>query len=265
FDHWLQKNYVDAYNIDFKYRMDDKETDFEKNLAPADLEQSMKLAKIIKHVWLESYVEVAGIDFMRKHAPAMLLVVGSAAWNEDGTITLGTAEGGLKITLNMVNWLDPANVEQMNEFFFKTMHHEFTHILQQDVNYPQEYNLISAADYNPSGWYNRRNPEQFAPLGFITPYAGSMPVEDITELTCCYITYTDEQWNEVYAAAGKEGRNKLDQKMTIMTKYMKDVWNIDMDELKKVVRRRMGEAKYMQLIEPSWLPLIEQDKMNSKP
>ena len=130
FDKWLNNNYVETYNIDYKYRLEDIESDFSKNLTPADLLQSMRLAKIIKHVWLESYVEVAGIDFMRKHAPAILHIVGSAAWNGDGTITLGTAEGGLKITLYMTNWLNPKDIANMNKWFFKTMHHEFTHILQ---------------------------------------------------------------------------------------------------------------------------------------
>lgn len=255
FDEWLYRNYVQTYNIDYKYRMDDKETDLTKNLAPAELINSMRLAKIIKHVWLEAYVEVAGIDFMRKHAPAILHIVGSAAWNGDGTITLGTAEGGLKITLYMTNWLNPKDIDSMNRYFFKTMHHEFTHILQQDVNYPQEYNLISAEDYRPSGWHNRHNIEDYAKLGFITDYAGSMAVEDITELTCCYVTFTDKEWQDVFDAAGEEGRAKLNQKLEIMKGYMKDEWNIDMDELKEVVRRRMNEVVNMDLLEPSWLPV----------
>lgn len=254
FDDWLNTNYVETYNIDYKYRMEDIESDFSKNLAPADLLQSMRLAKIIKHVWLESYVEVAGIDFMRKHAPAILHIVGSAAWNGDGTITLGTAEGGLKITLYMTNWLNPKDIANMNKWFFKTMHHEFTHILQQDINYPQEYNLISAEDYRPSGWQNRHELAAYASLGFITDYAGSMPVEDITEITCCYITFTDKEWNAVFEAAGEVGRAKLNQKVSIMKQYMLKVWKIDMDRLKEVVRRRMNEVIQMELLEPEWLP-----------
>lgn len=256
FDKWLQENYVDIYNVDYKYRMDDIELDYSKNLAPSEIEQSMRLAKIIKHVWLEAYVETAGDDFMRNHAPAILQVIGSASWNNDGTITLGTAEGGLKITLYMTNWLNPKDVNMMNEYFFKTMHHEFTHILQQDVNYPQEYNMISAEDYRPSGWVNRRNLSDYAPLGFITPYAGSMAVEDITELTCTYVTFTDQQWNAVFNAAGDAGRDKLNQKVGIMKRYMQEVWNIDMDKLKQVVRRRMSEVDNIQLLEPTWQPLI---------
>ena len=43
FDKWLTTNYVETYNIDYKYRLEDIESDFSKNLAPADLLQSMRL------------------------------------------------------------------------------------------------------------------------------------------------------------------------------------------------------------------------------
>lgn len=261
FDEWLYTNFVKEYNVDYKYRFDNNEADHTYNLIPAEMDKSMKLAKIIKHVWLEAYVEVAGANFMKKHAPGILQIVGSAAWNNDGTYTLGTAEGGLKITLYMANWLDPTNVDDMNRYFFKTMHHEFTHILQQDINYPQEYNLISASDYRPSGW-NNRSLSQFAPLGFITAYAGSSAVEDITELTCCYITYTDEQWNQVYNAAGTAGQAKIDQKVEIMKQYMQSVWNIDMDKLKEVVNRRMSEVSTLQLLEPDWESLLSNSSIS---
>lgn len=256
FDKWLHREYVETYNIDYKYRMEDIEIDMSYNLSPADLLQSMRLAKIIKHAWLEAYQEVGGVDFIRANAPAILHVIGSAAWNRDGTWLLGTAEGGLKITLYMANWLDPTNIEQMNQYFFHTMHHEFTHILQQTKNYPQEYNLISAADYSPSAWFNRRTLSSYAPLGFVTSYAGSKAVEDITEVTACYLTYTDSQWNDIFQAAGDEGRTKLNKKIEIMKSYMEDVWNIDMDLLREVVNRRMGEVLYMELLEPSWIPTL---------
>ncbi len=259
FDDWLHENYIQSYNIDFKYRMDDKDIDYNYNLAPASLSNSMQLAVIIKHAWLEAYTEVAGIDFIRKHAPAILPIIGCAAWNGDGTFTLGTAEGGLKITLYMGNWLDPTDIAKMNQYFFKTMHHEFTHILQQDVYYPNtDYDKISASDYRPSGWQNRHFPE-YAKLGFITAYAGSCAVEDITEVTACYITMTEDELRTVFDAAGEEGRQKLLEKIKIMKSYMKDVWHIDMDQLRKVVHRRMEEVVKMPLILPEWMPLIKNE------
>ena len=258
FDKWLKSNYIDTYNIDYKYKMDDKEIDFSKHLVPASIENSMKLASIIQHAWLDAYVEVAGFDFMRNHAPPMLQVIGSASWNSDGTITLGTAEGGLKITIYMANWLNPGNVEEMNNYFFNTMHHEFTHILHQDVNYPQDFNSISASDYSPSGWYNRSSINDYATMGFVSAYAGSMGSEDIVEVTCRYLTYTDEQWNRLYAAAGPVGSNKINQKVQIMKDYMSEKWNIDMDKLRDVVNRRMEEISLLQLLRPEWESLINQ-------
>jgi hypothetical protein len=47
---------------------------------------------------------------------------------------LGTAEGGLKITLYNAESLKPADLDNLNEYFFKTMHNEFSHILHQNIN-----------------------------------------------------------------------------------------------------------------------------------
>ncbi|MCI6278957.1 MAG: putative zinc-binding metallopeptidase [Porphyromonas sp.] len=258
FDKWLQKNYVDAYNVDFKYRMEDNERDRSKQLVPATIQNSMKLASIFRHSWFGVYDEVAGAHFMRRLAPRVIHIIGSASWNNDGTIVLATAEGGLKVTIYRANWVDESNPEDLNEMFFKTMHHEFTHILHQNVKWPQEYNVISAGSYSPSSWHNRRDMSEYASLGFVTAYAGHSPSEDITELTACYITYSQAQWDAVFKAAGEEGSAKLRQKLEIMKGYMKDNWNIDMDVLRDVNNRRLHEIPQLNLIEPDWRPLFEQ-------
>lgn len=245
FDKWILKNYVDAYNIDFKYRMEDIESDFSHNLVPADFDLSVKLAKVVKHAWLEAYDEVGGIDFTRRNAPKVIQVIGSASWNQ-GTFTLGTAEGGIKVTLYLGNWIDPTNAAKLNEYYFKVMHHEFAHILHQTKNYPQEYNLISAGNYAPTGWANR-NLSDVAPLGFVTSYAGSEPREDIAEITATYLTYTDEQWDEVWKLAGENGRAIIEQKISILRQYMKDSWNIDIEKLREVIARRCNEIKDLDL------------------
>ena len=69
FDRWLLENYVNPYNIDFKYRMEHIESDYTHNLVPTDFWLSVKLAKIVKHCWLEAYDEVGGLDFTRACAP----------------------------------------------------------------------------------------------------------------------------------------------------------------------------------------------------
>lgn len=42
-------------------------------------------------------------------------------------------------------------------------------------------------------------------------------------------------------AAGTKGRNHQ-QKLTIVKNYMQTAWNIDMDELRDVVQRRMSDV-----------------------
>lgn len=267
FDEYLFEKYTVPYNISFMYEMDDKEVDFSRWLAPARLDISMKMAKVVQHAWIDSYVEVAGVDFMREMAPRIIMLIGSPAYNNDGTMVLGTAEGGLKVTLYNSNWLDEKDPALMNELYFHTMHHEFTHILQQKFTWPQEYNTISQGDYAATSWQDRSYSES-AKLGFVSSYAGSQPVEDITEVTSYYLTYTDDEWDELlneYALIKDEegnvlstkGRDKILKKINIMKGYMKDRWNIDMDELRAVVQRRTAEASKIQLIQDNWLPLLE--------
>ena len=67
-------------------------------------------------------------------------------------MVLGTAEGGMKITLYNVNDINPDKIDinLLNEYYFQTMHHEFAHILHQTKNYDPAFdriteNAISAA------------------------------------------------------------------------------------------------------------------------
>ena len=38
-----------------------------------------------------------------------------------------------------------------------------------------------------------------------------------------YITYSQEQWDKIFKAAGEEGSAKIHQKLEIMKTYMKDL------------------------------------------
>ena len=169
------------YNIALKYHMEDIESNHDYTLAPADYDKSVKLAHIVKYAWLETYDEVAGIDFTRQYVPKVLHLVGSAAYEDNGTMVLGTAEGGLKVTLYLVNNLK-IDADFLNEYYFKTMHHEFAHILHQTKSYDQ------------------------------------------------------------METAGTKGAEIINQKLTIVKNYMQTAWNIDMDELRDVVQRRMSDV-----------------------
>lgn len=248
-DIWIEKNYLYPYNLDFKYRMEDIESSMSNNLVPIEYDLAVKMARIVKHVWFEAYDEVGGIEFTRTYGPKVIHLIGSRQWNPNGTVTLGYAEGGLKVTLVGGNWLDPANIPYMNEMYFQTMHHEFAHILHQTKNYPVEYNTLSEGHYSPSGWNNRNKLSDYAPFGFITAYGSSQPGEDIAEVTACYLTWTQDQWDTLEEGAGEEGWDIIQQKITIMKNYMKESYNIDMDKLRSIIDRRCAELQIMDLTE----------------
>ena len=113
FDKWLLSNYVYPYNIQVKYRLDDTETDVKYDLVPADYDNAVALMKIVKHVWIEAYDELWGIENTRTYVPRLIQLIGNVAYTESGMI-LGQAEGGLKVMLFRVNELDfsdPAKVD----------------------------------------------------------------------------------------------------------------------------------------------------------
>lgn len=195
FDAWLQKNYVEPYNIEFKYRFEYNESDTKYNLAPADYNKSIALAKLTKYLWLESYEELMGRDFIRTYAPKILNLIGSVAYDSNGGVVLGTAEGGMKIVLYNVNNLNYEKIDMdfLNEWYFVTMHHEFAHILHQTKNYPTAFNEISKSDYQSSSWVNLEDQEALE-MGFVNNYASSEAREDFVQTIAFYITYSDEEW-----------------------------------------------------------------------
>ena len=243
FDTWLLENYTEPYNIEFKYRFEDKETDDTYNLVAAEYNRSIALAKFTKYLWLESYEELLGPDFIRTYCPRLLFLVGSPAYNSDGSVVLGTAEGGLKITLYNVNSisLTSINVQNLNEWYFKTMHHEFAHILHQTKNYPTEFNEITPSGYQPTGWVNVDEQEALD-MGFVSPYASSETQEDFVEIIAIYVTNTPEYWDNMLSRASEEGRGYINQKLEIVKNYMTTTWGIDLDALRDIVQRRSQEV-----------------------
>ena len=245
FDTWLLENYTTPYNIEFKYRFEDMETDDTYNLVAADYDRSIALAKFTKYLWLESYEELLGPDFIRTYCPRLLFLVGSPAYNSDGSVVLGTAEGGLKITLYNVNSisLTSIDVEQLNYWYFKTMHHEFAHILHQTKNYPTEFNEITPSGYQPTGWVNVDEQEALD-MGFVSPYASSETQEDFVEIIAIYVTNTAEYWDDLVGSASAEGQGYINQKLEIVKDYMTTTWGIDLDELRDIVQRRSQEVAH---------------------
>jgi substrate import-associated zinc metallohydrolase lipoprotein len=241
FDEWLLMNYTYPYNIDFKYKLEDIESNLYFHLSPAKVENSVALAKLIKYLWLEVYDQIAGITFTRTYVPRVILLVGSPGIQPDGTELLGTAESGMKIVLYKVNALDitALDLNFLNEYFFHTIHHEFGHILHQTKNYPSDFRQISSTDYIGASCFDR---EETLPkangLGFVTRYARNGVDDDFVETLSVYVTSTPTQWNAILTAAGTTGRPKIEQKFSILKDYLTTAWNIDIVALRDAVQER---------------------------
>lgn len=241
FDLWLHKNYVETYNINLKYRLEDMETDFTYTLAPADLSNSVKLAHIVLHTWFQAYDEVAGIDFTRQLAPKVFQFVGSPAFETDNRYMMGQAEGGMKITLFDVNELKITR-SFLNNSYFQSIHHEFTHILTQTKDYDTDYQKISEGLYEPASWYASGKTESYAlQRGFISTYAMKEYNEDFAETMAFYLVYTPAEWQQKMTTAGADGAAIISQKLQMIRSYMQTTWNIDIDDLRTVIQRRMDE------------------------
>lgn len=250
FNQWLQKNFTAPYNVDVKYKMEDIYSDMSYNLVPADSAKSAKLMILAKYLWFDAYSEAMGPKFVKENVPRVIHLIGSPAYNSgDGTVVLGTAEGGYVITLYMVNSLTDRTLhdyDTMNEYYFHTMHHEFTHILNQKKNYSDSYQLITEDGYVSSDWYRIADHDAHV-AGFVTPYAMSQPGEDFAEMMSVYVTDSPEQWDAIIKDAGAEGGALINKKLTMVRSYMKDSWGLDIDKMRDIVQRRASEISALDL------------------
>jgi substrate import-associated zinc metallohydrolase lipoprotein len=147
--------------------------------------------------------------------------------------------------VNNIDYNNP-NIEFLNYWFFKTMHHEFAHILHQTKPYPTDFNEISAADYQSESWVNITDQEALE-LGFISDYASRETQEDFVELIANYITHDQAWWDAQLVAAGESGSSKISTKLDIVRDWLKSAWDIDLDALREIVQRRSANVKMLDL------------------
>lgn len=246
FDKWLQNNYVEPYNIQFLYRYNHNETDMNYYNVPADYDKAIMLAKVVKYTCVEAYDQVAGITFTRSYFPKMLYATGDFQYRDNGTMILGTAEGGKKIFLAGTNYLTRyiKDRDALNELYLKTIHHEFTHILNQTKNYSADFQLITGTGYVSDSWSTEKYGKEsyYLPHGFISAYSQHSHQEDFAEMLSIYVTNTSAQWDKWIKEAGTTGGPLITSKLDIVREYMKNQWNIDIDRLRDAVLQREDDV-----------------------
>lgn len=245
FDRWLRVNYLTPYNIDFIYRYEFIESDMNYYTVPADMTSSIMMAHLVKYLCIESYDEVAGITFTRTYFPKMFFLIGEFEYRNNGTMILGTAEGGKKILLSGLNYLPlmANDIEMLNYYYIKTIHHEFVHILNQTCEYSADFQLITGSGYVADSWSEYPYNEGYLQRGFISAYAQQSADEDFAEMMSIYITNSEEWWEAQMEAAGESGRMYIDKKLDIVRDYMLDGFNIDIDQLRATLMRRQKDVE----------------------
>ena len=248
FETWILNNYTEPYNIDLKYRFEDIESDMKYNVTPAAYDKSVALAKLVKYLWIEAYEELVGQEFVATYCPKVLHFVGSPEYEKSGgSMVLGTAEGGLKITLFNVDALQIASIDASTNYF-KTIHHEFGHILNQTKPYTTDFKEITGTLYvGDSCWDTYKTDASALQVGLISRYAGSEDTEDFVELISIYVTRPQEAWDKLLTTAGADGAAIINQKFEIVRNYLQNSWNINIDELRESVLRRADEVPDMDL------------------
>lgn len=248
FDRWIVRHYTTPYNIKFLYRYTDIESSMKYYLTPADYNQSIALSKLVIALCLEPYDAITGSkDFIRTYFPKILFLTGSPGYQTNGAILLGTAEGGKKITLFNVDALQIASIDASSNYF-KTIHHEFGHILNQTKPYTTDFKEITGTLYvGGSCWDTYKTEAAALRLGLISRYAGSEDTEDFVELISIYVTRPQSAWDALLTTAGASGAAIINQKFDIVRNYLQNSWSIDIDALRAEVLAKAADVPNMDL------------------
>ncbi|HEY0176552.1 MAG TPA: putative zinc-binding metallopeptidase [Pedobacter sp.] len=236
-DKWLDDNYLNPYNIEVKYKFDRFELELGKVITPPSEVQVIPAMETVKDVWIKPFETIGGATFIKRISPKQFILAGSAAYNSDGTITLGTAEGGRKIVLYVINDFDKTNLRSVKQMV-QVIQHEYTHILNQTVNYQPDFQTISRGGY-VANWTQEPLTDARA-LGFITQYARAAPEEDFAETSSNMLMMGRVVFNAAVLSSPADGQVKLRKKEQYVVDYFKAAFNIDFYALQTEVQRALN-------------------------
>ena len=236
-DTYIYNNFQKPYNIIVTYNYIDADFEMGKYFYPPTEAKVQPMLEIVKKVWIDAYSEVAGPNFIKEVAPRQISLIGGYNVNPSGTITLGFADSGMKITLFNVDQLDVTKHAATRQYFH-TIQHEYCHIINQKKPYSSEYGKITPSGYT-ANWYNVREAEANA-AGFITPYSMLNDIEDFAEMTSGMLSMSKTAWDaKINAISSATGKEAIRKKEAFVVAYFKSEWNIDIYQLQAKVEQQM--------------------------
>lgn len=244
---YIQENFIEKYGVAVRFKYVDRYVDPTKRVVPPRRELVIPMLDFLTDLWIEPWIEVPnGEKFFKKHVPAEMVFIGSSIFNDDGTVTLGTADAGARITLTEVNDI---NVNNQPWVFRQlgTIYHEFAHIVHQRYNLPPGWEAISPSGYTSAGsWYNLSD-EEALQRGFVSPYGTSSFNEDFAEFVAFllfdpdfYTTYYDyETCSTAECVARNNGRALLRKKYTAILAHYEQHTGVDLRKVRALIQAKL--------------------------
>ncbi|MFT3747548.1 MAG: putative zinc-binding metallopeptidase [Agriterribacter sp.] len=260
-DKWINDSLITPYNISVKYKWDAFEDigDITYITVPPKEEYVTPILSAVRKTWINPYTNVASPEFFNKISPKIIYMVGSPALEESGAIKLGVAEGGKKIILLAINYTKVKGMADYNvadsfwiKEMFLTIHHEFGHILHQNILYPTDFRNLNPSLIT-SNWQDYTDEEALRD-GFITSYSMNTIDDDFVEMIS-HLLVNGDAWFEEMLASIPDGISdrgttkdqaiaRLRAKRSIVINYYKQAWNIDFAVLQQKVRSAVNTLLY---------------------
>ncbi len=243
-DQWLYDSLTLPYNIRVVYRWLPGELNhLDNNLTPPDESKIIPAMSAIKRVWIDPYNAVLGNDqFIKAYSPKQFILIGSVEYNPNGTVLLGQAEGGNSIAFFDINQNFDKNEFTSIRRMIQTSHHEFAHILHQNILYPPEFRGVSSnlglTGYTGT-WFNVSE-EEARENGYITNYSMATADEDFVEMIANMLMEGKPRFEEIVASVNPTAAQALRSKEQFVVNYFKEVWGIDFYALQTRVQNALN-------------------------
>jgi len=247
-DQYIESNFTQEYGMAIRYKFVDRFIEPNQRVTPPRLESVRPMLDFIDDFWIDPFIDVAnGEEFFRDHVPAEIVLLGGLIFNEDGTVTLGTADAGAQITFTNVNAIDVTDPDWVF-LQLQTVYHEFAHIVHQRYKLPTAFESISPNGYtSPGSWFNLPS-EEALQRGFVSPYASSSPNEDFAETVAFYLfdpNFIDEVLTDETncgtpdCALRNEGRERIRQKLNAISEHYEKFTGVDLNAVRIQVQSRL--------------------------
>ena len=258
-DIYIKNNIMDPYNSRVVWKWQNQLINYSSYVTPPQERVVIPAVDMLKTYWINPYEKAEnGKEFLKTYFPPEFVFIGSPLYNGDGTVTLGVAEAGMRITLTELDYFSATSrafvLRQMH-----TVHHEYTHIIHQQNKLPEGYKDVNPK-FTGSEWINIKDDgKECVKLGMVTPYGTSSENEDFAELVSTYLTTSESDFNTAFitpqtctgTTAEIEACNELNTgkafvatKLAMTKEYYKNKFKLDIDEVRdEVVSQILANTK----------------------